>query len=79
METLEIIAWIFVLLGVATGLAILRDVIRHPQPMQIMNVTWPVNGLFTPVFGWWVYKKLCLLYTSPSPRDKRQSRMPSSA
>ena len=27
-----------------------------------------VHGLFT-----------CLLYTSPSPRDKRQSRMPSSA
>ena len=24
--------------------------------------------------GW-----ICLLYTSPSPRDKRQSRMPSSA
>ena len=23
--------------------------------------------------------KRCLLYTSPSPRDKRQSRMPSSA
>ena len=27
---------------------------------------------FTPYYG-------CLLYTSPSPRDKRQSRMPSSA
>ena len=28
-----------------------------------------------------VYERLtgCLLYTSPSPRDKRQSRMPSSA
>ena len=25
------------------------------------------------------WKTLCLLYTSPSPRDKRQSRMPSSA
>ena len=24
-------------------------------------------------------KYVCLLYTSPSPRDKRQSRMPSSA
>ena len=24
-------------------------------------------------------KNNCLLYTSPSPRDKRQSRMPSSA
>ena len=23
--------------------------------------------------------RACLLYTSPSPRDKRQSRMPSSA
>ena len=25
------------------------------------------------------YYAICLLYTSPSPRDKRQSRMPSSA
>ena len=24
-------------------------------------------------------EQACLLYTSPSPRDKRQSRMPSSA
>ena len=27
----------------------------------------------------WGYARGCLLYTSPSPRDKRQSRMPSSA
>ena len=26
-----------------------------------------------------IRNELCLLYTSPSPRDKRQSRMPSSA
>ena len=26
-----------------------------------------------------ILDKYCLLYTSPSPRDKRQSRMPSSA
>ena len=26
-----------------------------------------------------IYDRTCLLYTSPSPRDKRQSRMPSSA
>ena len=25
------------------------------------------------------WNSICLLYTSPSPRDKRQSRMPSSA
>ena len=27
----------------------------------------------------WHLSNICLLYTSPSPRDKRQSRMPSSA
>ena len=27
----------------------------------------------------YIFKSICLLYTSPSPRDKRQSRMPSSA
>ena len=27
----------------------------------------------------WEIARTCLLYTSPSPRDKRQSRMPSSA
>ena len=27
----------------------------------------------------WNQLTICLLYTSPSPRDKRQSRMPSSA
>ena len=27
----------------------------------------------------WLFIYTCLLYTSPSPRDKRQSRMPSSA
>ena len=27
----------------------------------------------------WLLPILCLLYTSPSPRDKRQPRMPSSA
>ena len=31
------------------------------------------------VFGELAAQWHCLLYTSPSPRDKRQSRMPSSA
>ena len=33
------------------------------------------NGVFRISYS----DKFCLLYTSPSPRDKRQSRMPSSA
>ena len=31
------------------------------------------------VRSWYKQYHICLLYTSPSPRDKRQSRMPSSA
>ena len=34
--------------------------------------TWQERNSFS-------YGRTCLLYTSPSPRDKRQSRMPSSA
>ena len=35
------------------------------------------QSIFTPAFIQQL--NTCLLYTSPSPRDKRQSRMPSSA
>ena len=36
------------------------------------------NQYTIPTTGYW-QMNACLLYTSPSPRDKRQSRMPSSA
>ena len=32
-----------------------------------------------PSFSWLEEDKICLLYTSPSPRDRFLSRMPSSA
>ena len=31
------------------------------------------------IFGLLTYHFFCLLYTSPSPRDRQKSRMPSSA
>ena len=34
---------------------------------------------FRKTVSWYLENDTCLLYTSPSPRDKRQSRMPSSA
>ena len=45
--------------------------IINPFPGQILEGN--VNIQFS------AYDNVCLLYTSPSPRDKRQSRMPSSA
>jgi len=41
------------------------------------------NGMYVimPNYSWWERQnyKICLLYTSPSPRDRTRSRMPSSA
>ena len=47
----------------------------------ILTLKYPIeHGIVT---NWDDMEKIwhhtCLLYTSPSPRDKRQSRMPSSA
>ena len=47
---------------------------RPPIP-KITNIM----GRIHEVEDFIVSYKVCLLYTSPSPRDKRQSRMPSSA
>ena len=44
--------------------ALLNQQDPAPQPSQPIEEEWD---------------DVCLLYTSPSPRDKRQSRMPSSA
>ena len=37
------------------------------------------TGLVTNANSMWLNDKPCLLYTSPSPRDRQKSRMPSSA
>ena len=44
-----------------------------------------IMGVMTGIFGIWMGQESkgrrngCLLYTSPSPRDRQKSRMPSSA
>ena len=59
----------------------------HPQTRIIDMMYYDEEGVyFLTAKGKAFYDQLmeqqyvaCLLYTSPSPRDKRQSRMPSSA
>ena len=53
------------LFRIASGAMLGQD---QPVILQLLEIT-PAMGAL----------EGCLLYTSPSPRDKRQSRMPSSA
>ena len=62
-----------------------RHLSKHPVPKKV-NFWYLFGALASVVLiiqivsGIWLMMPYdCLLYTSPSPRDKRQSRMPSSA
>ena len=53
------------------------DGLKRAKEMGIKTTADGVDGLIPHMKADGV--QICLLYTSPSPRDKRQSRMPSSA
>jgi hypothetical protein len=55
---LLIVSWFAVLGGLFTALAIAIDVLRHPQHSKIMNIVWPITGLYLPIVGWWVYDNM---------------------
>ena len=54
-----------------------------PQKASLLNSEIGIYNLYDLLqyfpFRYEDRSTICLLYTSPSPRDKRQSRMPSSA
>jgi hypothetical protein len=54
-QWLIIVSWVTVIFGVLTALAIAFDVKPNPQHMTIMNVVWPITGLYLPVLGWLLY------------------------
>ena len=49
------------------------------SPDGNLKLSFDVNNNGTPIYSLDYKNKVCLLYTSPSPRDRQKSRMPSSA
>lgn len=45
-QWLDILAWIWISVCLLSALVILAGCIRRPQKMAIMNVVWPVTGLY---------------------------------
>ena len=67
------------MLLIALGVGLLVSVIQSVTQIQEQTLAFVpklilVGGAFIVGMPW-----LCLLYTSPSPRDRTRSRMPSSA
>ena len=70
-------------LGVSPFMMVME---RNPaNPLKILKDTWTGENQLLFLNFWLSYKlkfrkfMICLLYTSPSPRDRTRSRMPSSA
>ena len=53
--------------------------IDHVDVVNLLGVLLPCNFCFDDQVGNVLKLCSCLLYTSPSPRDRTRSRMPSSA
>ena len=47
--------------------------------IRVINPAFPEGMMLAILFGNVFSPLICLLYTSPSPRDRQKSRMPSSA
>ena len=65
--------------GLITVQRVLRDMHRYLFMPKLIGLPVVSSLAFVLLISLYTGLKTCLLYTSPSPRDKRQSRMPSSA
>ena len=73
----EKLAWIYLGRG-STVETPYQDFTAFVQALREREHT-PATDFVTTVCFWAIHQEDCLLYTSPSPRDQRGSRMPSSA
>lgn len=57
--TIVTLSWIGLAAGILTAIAIIIDIARgRRQHMKIMEVTWPVTGLYLGPLGWWAYRRM---------------------
>ncbi|WP_326717233.1 DUF4396 domain-containing protein [Vagococcus jeotgali] len=54
---LTVVAWLSLLLSFVSFIYVLRDVLKHPQPMKVMNEVWPLTTLFGSIVWVKAYKK----------------------
>jgi hypothetical protein len=68
---LKIFAWISLGIAFACALFIAADETRRPQKMGIMNVVWPISGLYFSVFAVWAYLRRGLKKTRRAMQEQQ--------
>jgi Domain of unknown function (DUF4396) len=58
MPWLDVVSWISIVLGFVTAGIMCIDLVQHPQKMRIMNIVWPITGLYFPLIGLWFYNSM---------------------
>lgn len=56
-QSLTVIAWVALLVGVGTAAWILLDVVRRPQQMGVMAWVWPITALYAGPVAVWGYRR----------------------
>jgi hypothetical protein len=70
MSWLEAVSWISIILGFVTAGIISIDLVPHPQKMRIMDIVWPVTGLYFPLIGLWFYHAMGRPMAADAPAMK---------
>ena len=78
-ETFDLVVCVNALYAISPQEAVLRKIRRWLKPGGVFIVIDFGRRNRMIDWSWYLLSNLCLLYTSPSPRDQRGSRMPSSA
>lgn len=55
---LTVLAWISLLVALVCAIWVIVDLRRHPQPMKIMNLVWPITMLWAGPIGIWAYQRM---------------------
>ena len=56
-----------------------NETAKEKEPAGLLPRNWEPHRIISRSSGRPTISRTCLLYTSPSPRDRQKSRMPSSA
>jgi hypothetical protein len=70
---LHILAWFYIVLCMACCVWMIVSEVRNPQKMWIMDVVWPVTGLYLGPLGVWLYYRT-LPHMQASSKQKRYAQ-----